>query len=138
MVVFLNPDGVPRPNPASYYSQVAIHGLGGGGRRLVMSGQVGLKPDGSVAADLEGQMDVAWDNLIAAIRGAGMDIANIVKVTIYITVTGAMAKAREVRLRKLAGHSPPFTYVEVAALALPDFLFEIEAEAVEEPKAVIS
>ena len=125
---FLNPPTVIAP--ASRYSQAAEHGSWG--PRLVISGQIGMSPDGSLAEGLEAQMEVAWDNLIAILHDAGMTVNDLVKVTVYVTVPGSVGPFRTVRDRKLAGHAPACTYLEVAGLARPDFLAEIEGEAVRE------
>ena len=116
--------------PASRYSQAAEHGTGG--RRLVISGQLGLRPDGSLAEGLEAQMGVAWDNLFAILRHAGMEVTDLVKATVYVTVPGSVGPYRAVRDRKLSGHAPACTYLEIAGLARPEFLAEIEGEAVKE------
>ncbi len=39
---------------------------------------------------------------------------------------------RAVRDRMLGDHAPASTYLEIAGLARPEFLFEIEGEAVRE------
>ena len=125
---FFNPPTIAAP--ASRYSQGVEHALSG--RRLVISGQVGMRPDGAVADGLEAQMEVAWDNLIAVLRDAGMEIGDLVKVTVFVTVPGSVMTFRAVRDRKLAGHAPASTYLEIAGLARPEFLAEIEGEAVKE------
>ncbi len=116
--------------PASRYSQAAEHGTGG--RRLVISGQLGIRPDGSLAEGLEAQMEVAWDNLFAILRHAGMEVTDLVKATVFVTVPGSVGPYRAVRDRKLSGHAPACTYLEIAGLARPEFLAEIEGEAVRE------
>lgn len=123
---FFNPATVIAP--ASRYSQAAEHALSG--RRLVISGQIGIRPDGSLAEGLEAQMEVAWDNLMAILHDAGMGVNDLVKATVYVTVPGSVGPYRTVRDAKLAGHAPACTYLEVAGLAHPDFLAEIEGEAV--------
>jgi enamine deaminase RidA (YjgF/YER057c/UK114 family) len=125
---FFNPPTVAAP--AASYSHGVEHGARA--RRLVISGQVGIRPDGTLAAGLEAQLDVAWDNLIAVLRDADMDIPDLVKTTIYVTVPGSVMASRTVRERKLNGHAPASTYLEIAGLARPDFLAEIEGEAVKE------
>jgi enamine deaminase RidA (YjgF/YER057c/UK114 family) len=125
---FLNPPTVAPPN--SRYSHGVVHDLHGS--RLVISGQVGLRQDGTLADGLEAQLEQCWDNLIAVLRSAGMDVTNLVKVTIFVTVADAIAISRRVRERKLVGHAPASTFLQVAGLARPDFLAEIEAEAVKE------
>ncbi|MGL5115781.1 MAG: RidA family protein [Beijerinckiaceae bacterium] len=130
---FFNPRAVAAP--MSRYSHGVVHGARA--RRLVISGQVGARIDGSIPDDLETQMDIAWDNLIEVLREGGMTVADIVKVVTFVTVPGSVALARKVRQRKLGQHAPASTYLEVAGLASPAFLFEVEGEAVSEDPASI-
>ena len=125
---FLNPPTIVAP--ASRYSHGVEHRLGM--RRLVISGQVGVRPDGTVPDGLEAQTELALDNLVAVLREAGMDIPDLVKMTTYVTVPGSAAVFRRVRDRRFAGHAPASTYLEIAGLASPRFLVEIEGEAVKE------
>jgi enamine deaminase RidA (YjgF/YER057c/UK114 family) len=125
---FLNPPGLAPP--ASRFSHGVEHRLAV--RRLLISGQVGVRPDGSVPEGLEAQTELALDNLIAVLGEAGMEIADLVKMTTYVTVPGAVATFRRVRDRRFSGHAPASTYLEVAGLASPRFLVEIEGEAVKE------
>lgn len=130
---FFNPRRIVQP--ASLYSQGVAHSARA--RRLVISGQIGVRPDGSVAETLEEQMEVAWDNLIEVLREGGMTVADLVKVTMYATVPGSAGLARRVRQRKLGQAAPAATYLEVAGLAAPEFLFEVDGEAVSEDPASI-
>lgn len=125
---FFNPVTVVAP--ASRYSQGAEHALGA--RRVVVSGQIGVRPDGSLAEGLEAQMEVAFDNVLAVLSDAGMSVNHLVKLTVYVTVPGSVSVYREVRDRKLAGHAPACTYLEIAGLARADFLVEVEGEAVQD------
>jgi enamine deaminase RidA (YjgF/YER057c/UK114 family) len=124
----LNPPAVAAPN--SQYSHGVEHGLGG--RRLVISGQVALRRDGSLAEGIEAQLGQCWDNLIAVLQAAGMEVTDLVKVTILVTVPNAIAVSRRIREEKLKGHAPAATFLQVAGLARPDLLAEIEGEAVRE------
>lgn len=124
----INPDDIAKP--ASRYAQGVL--LKGGGERLVISGQVGVGRDGGVEQGLEAQMERAWSNLFGVLRAAGFERRHLVKITIFVTVPGAVAVSRTVRDRVLDGHVCASTYLQVAGLASPDFLVEIEAEAVKE------
>ena len=124
----LNPPAVAAPN--SQYSHGVEHSLGG--RRLVISGQVALRRDGSLAEGIEAQLGQCWDNLIAVLHEAGMEVTNLVKATIFVTVPDAIAASRRIREEKLKGHAPAATFLQVAGLARPDFLAEVEGEAVRE------
>ena len=125
---FLNPAAIAAP--ASNYSHGVEHGASA--RRLLVSGQVGMRPDGSLAEGFEAQATAAFDNLLAVLAEAGMAASDLVKITAFATEPGQVAVFRAVRDRKLLGHAPAATYLEVAGLARPEWLVEIEAEAVKE------
>jgi len=129
MPTFSNPPEVHKPG--STYSHVAEHRWPGG-RRIVVSGQIGVRTNGGIAEGLDAQMEQAWTNLLAIVAACGMKVENIVKVTSFVVPRNAILAARAVRERKLGGHRPASTYLEVAGLASPELLFEVEAEAVED------
>lgn len=115
------------PKPASNYSQGIVHAAGA--ERLVISGQVGVRPDGSTVAGVEGQMTQAWENFLAVLAAAGFKTGDVVKVTVYVTQP-ALQEFRRGREKALAGNAPAATYVQVAGLADPGYMVEIEGEAV--------
>ncbi|PPD16306.1 MAG: enamine deaminase RidA [Methylobacterium sp.] len=126
----INPRGIAPPG--SRYAHGVVHSARA--RRLVISGQVGQRLDGSVPEDLAEQMEAAWDNLTAILAEAGMSVTELVRIGVFTTVPGSVAMYRSIRDRRLGGHLCAATYLEVAGLAAPHLLFEIEAEAVcEEP-----
>jgi len=98
-------------------------------RWMHLSGQVGVKKDGSVPPDAEGQMEECWAKIFTALESAGMDKGNIVKVTGFVTRPQDVGLFRQVRDRFIEGHEPASTLVIVAGLANPDWLVEIEATA---------
>lgn len=116
--------------PSSQYSHGVEHCRAG--RRLVISGQVGIRKDGAFEHGLEAQLAQCWDNLIEVLLAAGMEVTDLVKVSIFVTAPGAIAVSRRVREQKLKGHAPAATFLQVAGLARPEFLAEIEGEAVKE------
>jgi enamine deaminase RidA (YjgF/YER057c/UK114 family) len=61
-----------------------------------------------------------------------MDVTDLVKATVYVTVPGSVGVSRTVRDRKMNGHAPASTYLEIAGLARPEFLVEIEGEAAQD------
>ena len=115
------------PKPQSNYSQGVVHGPIK--ERLVISGQVGVRPDGSVVEGLEAQMAQTWENFRDVLAAAGFAPEHVIKVTIYVTEP-ALQEFRRGREKALSGFSPAATYVQVAALADPKFMVEIEGEAV--------
>lgn len=122
----INPDTVVKP--ASNYAQGVIHAASA--ERIVISGQLGVTPDGKTLPDLAGQMEQAWKNLFAVMADGGFAPETLLRAVIYVTVPGQVAVYREVRDRMLNGHLCANTYLEVSGLAAPQFLVEIEGEAV--------
>jgi enamine deaminase RidA (YjgF/YER057c/UK114 family) len=118
--------------PLGRYSHASVHPLGNGLKRLVMAGQVGVKPDGKIAGDLGAQIEQAWDNLLAVLASEGMGPADLVKITFFTTDGSpeALKLSREIRARKLGELTPSSTFLVVAGLAGPDLKVEIEGEAV--------
>jgi 2-iminobutanoate/2-iminopropanoate deaminase len=98
-------------------------------RWLHIAGQVGIKPDGTLAQGFAAQTERCWANLFAVLAGAGMTKRDLVKITVFVTAPDRVALYREIRDRVLEGHAPAATYLVVAGLAHPDYLVEIEGVA---------
>lgn len=124
----INPSDIAKP--VSKYAQGVLHAAGA--ERLVISGQVGVRPDGGIEEGFEAQAVRAWNNLFGVLKDAGFEKRHLVKVTIFVTEPNAVATSRAVRDRMLDGHVCASTYLQVAGLASPDYVVEIEAEAVKE------
>lgn len=125
MIRKFNPPGVAPPG-APYSHGVEVTSPQ---RLLFVSGQVGVKPDGSVAEGITEQARVAVQNLNAVLAGADMTPADIVKLTIYLTDEANMAGFAEGAGGALPADPPATTLVFVKALASPALLVEIEAVA---------
>ncbi len=96
---------------------------------LVLSGQVGIRRDGTVPDDPIEQIEVAFENIFRNLRAAGMDAKDLIKITYYLVGEFDTARRREVTLAKLQGHEPCSTLVYDAALASPVYKVEIDAWA---------
>ncbi len=118
--------------PLGKYHHATVHLLGNGLKRLVMAGQVGIRPDGKLAGDLAAQIEQAYDNLLAVLASEGMGPGDLVKITYFTTDASpeALKLSREIRARKLGDANPSSTYLVIAGLAGPDLKVEIEGEAV--------
>ena len=81
---------------------------------------------------LKAQTERAWNNLFGVLKAAGFEKRHLVKTVTYVTAPGQIALIREVRQRMLEGHVCASTYLEIAGLAIPAFVVEIEGEAVKE------
>ena len=128
MPKFMNPDAVAKPTAG--YSQCVE--VAGNARRLIISGQVGAKQDGTTVKGIEAQTEQVFDNLEAVLKAAGMELKDVVKIVSYCVGRENLPGMRSVRGRRLSGHAPTSTLLIVAGLANPDYLIEIEAEAVKE------
>ena len=73
MKEFRNPQNVHKPL-GSYSHQIEITG---NERMLILSGQVGMREDGSVPEDPLEQIDVALENIFRNLRAASMDVKDV-------------------------------------------------------------
>ena len=125
MKEFRNPQNVHQP--VGFYShQVEISG---NERLLVLSGQVGMREDGTVPENPLEQMELAFDNILHNLRAANMDVKDILKLTYFVVGEMDMARRREIITAKLQGHKPCSTFLYVVGLASPVYKVEIEALA---------
>jgi len=125
MKEFRNPENV-HPPLGSYSHQIEISG---NEHMLILSGQVGMREDGTIPDDPFEQIDIAFENILRNLRAANMDIKDIIKLTYYLVGEIDTAKRREIVLSKLQGHQPCSTLLYVAALASPIYKVEIDAWA---------
>jgi len=124
-ITFSDPAGVHAPAGA-YTHGVTVPGSA---RVLYISGQIGLRPDGSLAPSLAEQADQAYRNLGAILEANGFRFADIVKLTTYVVAGQAAAEVSAVRRGYLGAHRPAATAVYVAQLFAPEWLVEVEAIA---------
>ena len=125
MKEFRNPQKVHQPL-SSYSHQVEISR---NERILVLSGQVGMREDGTVPDDPIEQIDVALENVLHNLQAANMEVKDLIKLTYYLVGEIDTAKRRESVASKLQGHQPCSTLLYVAALASPVYKVEIDALA---------
>lgn len=120
-----NPDNIAAPTGAFSHGVEAAPGA----RVLHVSGQVGIAPDGTLAADAGAQAQTAWDNIRAILAAAGMDLADIVKVTAYLTDPADLPAYAAIRGQVLQDLRPASTLVIVSALVRPEWKVEVEVVA---------
>ena len=99
-----------------------------GARILFISGQIPELADGTVPSDFEGQCRAVWSNIQAVLAGAGMSVANLVKVTTYLTRQDQADPNGRIR-REVLGASRPALTVVVTQTLESQWLLEIEAIA---------
>jgi enamine deaminase RidA (YjgF/YER057c/UK114 family) len=105
------------------------------GRMLFIAGQAAVGADGNLVGkdDFAAQAEQVFRNLSIALRARGCTVANLVKLTVFLTDMSNLGRYREARNRFFATVTPPaapaVTLVEVSKLYGPDFMIEIEAIA---------
>ena len=125
----------PRPqgllhNPS--FSQVVV---AAGLRTIYTAGQVAIDEHGALVGpgDLAAQTEQAMRNVGLALAAAGASFADVVKITTYVVNYRPEYRAviGKARAPFFAGRTPPAsTLLGVSALALTEWLVEIEAVAV--------
>jgi len=125
----VNPPDLHDPT-AFGYSHVAV---GPPGRVVVIGGQYGSGPDGhTITGDFAEQAEQAFANLRTALRAAGLDLSDVVGLRTFVVDhdPARLGVVLDLVQRHWGGRPPAQTLVGVAALALPDMLFEVDATAV--------
>ena len=115
------------PAPAGKYTQAVE--VTEASRTLYVSGQVAIAADGSVPEDAEAQCALAWRNLQAQLRVAGMEIENLVKITTIVRDKADIAKVRAGRAAVLGTHRAAGTLI-IGGLSNPAWKVEVEGIAV--------
>jgi enamine deaminase RidA (YjgF/YER057c/UK114 family) len=121
----INPANMAAPSGYSYAVKKS-------GTPVFISGQVGIDADGRIAGDggVEAQTEQAFQNLRTVVEAAGGRLADIVKLTIFVTDPAFRPAIVGARQRHFAtGAYPASTYLVVSALAVPQLLVEVEAVA---------
>jgi enamine deaminase RidA (YjgF/YER057c/UK114 family) len=128
---FSNPDAIAKPPGYSHVVEVI-----GPGRLVYFAGQLGMDKSGKMGANTREQIELAFENLKAALASVGATFDHVVKVNDYIVNIGAnIALFREVRDKYVNTAAPPAsTTIGVPELARPGALFEVEAVAILPPR----
>lgn len=99
-------------------------------RCLTIAGQVGIRPDGTLAEGFEAQHDQVWQNTIAILAAAGMGPEHLVHLNVYSTDPAGLKFLTLHRKKYLhPDHTPSSTWVVVVGLANPAWVVEMEAVA---------
>jgi enamine deaminase RidA (YjgF/YER057c/UK114 family) len=101
----------------------------GAQRTVFVSGQVPWSREGEMPTDFEGQCRLVWRNILAVLAEAGMGVANLAKVTTYLSDREHRAANGRIREEVLGGHRPALTII-ITGIYAEEWLLEIEAVAV--------
>jgi len=99
------------------------------GSTVYLSGQIPLDPETQavVGGDFATQATRVFDNLDAVARAAGGSLAQIVKLTVYLTDLGRFAEVNEIMVEYFSKPYPARAAIGVAALPRQ---VEIEIDAI--------
>ena len=90
---FSNPDTIAKPPGYSHVVEAI-----GPGRIVYFAGQLGMDRSGKMGANIREQIELAFENLKAALTSVGADFEHLVKVNNYIVDIGKnIAQFREIR-----------------------------------------
>lgn len=112
--------------PISHYTDAVRFG-----DLLHVSGCPPFDAEGKVVGvgDVVLQTRQVLTNMRDILRAAGADMCDVLKVTVYLTDVDDRSAINPVRQEFFGAARPASTLVQVAALAHPDMLVEIEAVA---------
>jgi 2-iminobutanoate/2-iminopropanoate deaminase len=99
------------------------------GAYLFTSGQIPLRPDGTLAeGDVTVQTHQVFSNIQGVLEAEGLSLNDVIKATVFIKDMNDFAKLNEVYGHYFGEHRPARSTVEVARLPR-DVLVEIEVIA---------
>lgn len=109
---------VPEP-PGGIYTNCFV--LGG---QVFMSGQV------AAGDGMKAQARAVFTKVRHLLEAAGGSLSDVVKMTVYVTDMGKRAELGQVRAEFFPGDKPCSTLVEVKALAMPEYVVEVDVTAI--------
>ena len=123
----LDPPAI-RPPFARYAHGIEVPA---GHRLVVTSGQLGVRPDDTVAEDARGQADRCFANVAAILAEARMGPEDVIRINAFVTDRAHMAGYMAARDAWLAGveNPPASTLVIVSGFTRPEFKVEVEVTA---------
>jgi reactive intermediate/imine deaminase len=103
----------------------------GAGSLVFVSGQAAISPQGELVGegDFKAQAELAFRNLETVLDQAGASLADVVKLTVFLTDASTLRDYMEVKARFIEGDQPASTALQVSGLALPGMMIEVEAVA---------
>jgi enamine deaminase RidA (YjgF/YER057c/UK114 family) len=95
-------------------------------RWLVTSGTPGLMAAKELPRDIIGQSELAWKHVLTILEKAGMTVADVVKVTQYLTHAEDIPAYAKVRSSFLGDNCPASMLLVIPQLVWPEILVEVE------------
>lgn len=114
---------VPEPPPERWSNCLVCDGI------AYVSGMTARAGDKVSGNDEYEQSKAIFTKIKHMLEAAGGAMADVVKITVYVTSIKNNTKVWQARREFFTGNFPASTLVEVSALAAPEILVEIEAIA---------
>ena len=99
-------------------------------RFVSVSGTVGRNPDGSVPAGAYLQAKRALEIIVSALADVGAGPEHVVRTRSYVTDVACFGHIARAHLELFNDVRPATSFIGVSALLAPEFLLEIEADAI--------
>jgi len=116
--------------PVSMAKPIGPYSLGvRSGNLVFVSGTVGWRPDGSVAADIKEQCHEMYKNVQQVLQAGGSSLDHVLTTTTYLVNASDYRAVNEVRAQYFGKQPPASAVVVVKELVRPDLLVEVEAVA---------
>jgi enamine deaminase RidA (YjgF/YER057c/UK114 family) len=106
-----------------------------GSRLLAIAGQVGRDAKGRIPAGIDAQAKLAWANVKAVLKEAGMDVNDLVHYFSFLVRREDNAGYDKARIEALGNARPASTKVFISGLARPELLCEVQAIAAKSDRA---
>ena len=124
---------VRHSNPAGVHAPLGLYShtvtVPEGTELIFLSGQLGVRPDGTVPTTIEEQADQVFANIVALLKSHGLAATSIVKLTTFMVAGHDGDAVRAARLKHLGSHRPASTAVFVSQLVDPAWFVEVDAVA---------
>lgn len=125
----LNPESVFNSLQYGFSQAVVVQG----GRRVMLSGQVGVDSnENTIASDLASQTNASINNIEKVLAEIDGDLSHVTIMRIYILESEKNNQdvISEILLKRFPSNPPATSWIFVSGLSLPEWLIEIEAEAI--------
>ncbi len=132
MTRLVNPEAL---KAQTYYNHAVVKA----GTPVFLTGQVAWNREGEVVGvgDIAAQIAQVWRNIDALLQALGASRQDIVKIVTYATSRDFLSALHEVLARFFhGGPYPASTFLQVAGLAEPELLVEIDATVMLSDSAV--
>ena len=124
-VQYLNPPEMRQP--VGWFTQVVK-----AGNTLYVAGQTANDKNGNVVGinDIEAQTRQVYENIMTAVQAVGGSSARVVRTRTYLTDSRFIPEYRVIPREFFPENPPANTMLIVQGLARPEYLIEVDAEAV--------